>query len=237
MNFDSLPNPPKMGKLSRQTAVYEKVDIDPTMAVPLPFSTNAEHFFNLDAFKAAGIDVGGFAKQADQLVKENTGNTLNAAIRGALKKNEPLPDQARFDAIVANYDFSGVRTSSEEGLSPEEKAERAEIRNALRRLLSEGSLSPDDTKYTVQTAKEAKDNILPDNKIPRGQFEELVESAVEGQDYPLFEGFIVPFSEQPALSKSGHPKNISGVLAIAREYAQRALELKRMNATRASLKG
>lgn len=59
-----------------------------------------------------GISPVGFASQANQVLAENLGNNMAARIKRAAKENMPLPTQADMDALIADYDFTGVRQSS-----------------------------------------------------------------------------------------------------------------------------
>lgn len=189
MKLNNLPNPPRQVSFSRQAELYEEAGIeDPSVTLPLPFASNYDHFLNVEALQAAGIDPVGLARQMDQVLKENLGNALASLVRRAAATKAALPDQAKFDELFAEYDFSGIRTASSESLSSEDAAIRTELRKAIRALLKSGSLHPEGigpngetlVSILVQTAKEAEENVLPANKVPVEVLDTLVEAAAEG---------------------------------------------------------
>jgi hypothetical protein len=236
-------------KFSRQVAAYEAAGMSPDMEIHLPFAVNLDHFFNTEALIAAGIDPMGLARQLDQVLIENIGNNLASKVKAALAKGVPLPDQEVIDEMVAAYDFTGIRSTSEEGMSTEERTIISEIKKALRRLISDGTfanLGPDGAKTRepskvvfnatrIQTGPEAKgDRPTPPNSVPLENFDNLVAAAYEGVEVEFEDGngntATLDFSIEPAINDHGQAVNLTGVIELARQEAARVLERNRTKA-------
>lgn len=162
----------------RQEADYIAQGLDGTVSLVMPVDVEDDRV----SIEAKGINWPGLMRQLNQVYKENVGNLFAAAIRKALSKNEPLPGQKELDAIVAKYDFSGVRVSSgDSGMSEAEKVFHSILRSRLKDLLRAGIFSADrETKLTVQTQVELAENELKDGKVSVEDFETIVEAATEG---------------------------------------------------------
>ena len=240
MNFNDLQTTTK--KFSRQIATYEAAGQAPDMEIQLGFAANVETFLNTEAFIQHGIDPMGFARQMDQVTVENIGNNLSQKIKSAVAKKQPLPDQAVVDAMSTAYDFTGTRTTSEEGMSTEERIVVAEIKKALRSLISSGAfamLGHDGTKtrdpaevafnaIRVQTGPEAKGGKeTPPGSVPLDSFTTLVATAAENGIAELEDGngnsASLDFSAEPVINEHGQALNITGVVELARQEAARIL--------------
>ena len=192
-------------KLSRQVEAYNAVGRDPVMEIPLIFAANPEHFFNIKAFNDAGIDVLGFARQADQKFLENIGGILSQKVKTALDNSTALPDQDVVDAVVSSYDFTGARATSEESMSTNNRIIVAEIRKELRRIIKVGIFAqldasgnktnnPNDVTFNaerVQTGPEAKgEKKTPPNSVPFENFNEVVIAAFNSVPAELEDGNV-----------------------------------------------
>jgi len=248
MKFDSLPNAPRTVSFVRQAEAYEDAGLTPDeyqFSISLPFATNYEHFFNVAALEAAGINPVGLARQLDQVEKENLGNAFAAQVRKAVARKSTLPTQAKLDELLAEYDFSGVRVASGESLSAEDNAIRTEIRSTLRALLRSGSLHPEGVDASgntlvstgIQTKDEAEKNELPAGKLDLDTFESLVEAAVEGGVAPIDWDncknpenngtYQIDFSGEPEFDDDGEPTNLPAVVEAARNLAMEKLALRK----------
>jgi hypothetical protein len=176
MRIGTLPEQ-RVTAFSRQAKLYESAGLSPDMTIPQPFAANYDYIFNNpsktahEVFAEMGIDGMGFARQADQLGKENIGNNLAARIKAAAKAKRPLPTQEDLDALVLAYDFSGARTTSEEGMSSDERTIFAEIKKYCRRAFVGGVFNqPGSFNVTrIETAKEAEARAKAAAKLEAGE--------------------------------------------------------------------
>jgi hypothetical protein len=76
--------------------------------VPQPFSPAMFE----EVAAELGISAHGFASQANQVLAENLGNNMASRVKKAIKDKTALPTQSDMDALVADYDFTGIRQSS-----------------------------------------------------------------------------------------------------------------------------
>lgn len=250
MKLDNIETTPK--QFSRQVKAYEKAGLNPDMEAQLPFVASYDYIFNNpkktahEVFIELGIDGYGFARQSDQVLVENIGNNLAQRIKSAEKKGTDLPDQSVVDEMVAAYDFTGARATSEEGMSTEERTVIAEIKKAIRRLISGGAfanLDASSQKTTdqdavafnavrVQTGPEAKgDKETPAGSVPLDNFDEVVAAAYTGSAVEFEDGngnsATLDFSVEPSINKHGQATNLTGVIELARREAARTLERNR----------
>lgn len=251
MKIDHLDFPTK--RIARQIADYEAAGLDPNFEIPQPFAANVDHFYNIAALSEAGIDVTGLARQDDQVLSENLGNNLAQRIKAAVKKGTDLPDQSVVDAMVLAYDFTGVRSTSEEGMSTEERTVLNEIKKAIRRLISGGTFANLDSEgqktsdpeavvfsaVRVQTGPEAKGELDKDGKpkvtppgsVPLENFDELVSAAYTNSQVEIEDGngniAVIDFSGEAGIDEHDHPTNLPGVIEIARREAARTLDRNR----------
>jgi hypothetical protein len=254
MKLEGLSTLPK--QFSRQVAAYEAAGLSPDMETQVPFAANAELFLNFEALKAAKIDPMGLARQMDQVLIENLGNNLSQKVKAAVKKGTDLPDQSVVDAMLAAYDFTGVRMVSEEGMSTEERTIIAEIRKAIRSLISGGSFASlgsdgkktknhDDVAFDavrIQTGPEAegkpdKDGNprrTPPGSVPAENYEAVVAAAYSCTEVELEDGngnsATLDFSVPASFNEHGQPTNLTGVVEAARQEAARILERNRAKA-------
>lgn len=230
MHYEVLPNVPTTARLVRQEKLYREADVDGEVVARLPFATNVNYFFNEDAFEKAGINLQGFARQVDQVFKENLGNLWNAKIK---KSTDGLPTQEQFTNLESSYDFSGVRApSSEEGMSAEERVVRNEIRKLLRSYISGGAFKVLGIS-SVQSLTEVKKGELPAHKLDLDKFEEIIAAAYENDVVVVAETdkgqAKLDFSEDPQwqdeVDEIGNriPENFSAIVECARELAQAEL--------------
>lgn len=244
MNLSDLITTTK--KFSRQVAAYEAAGLDPDMEIHLPFTANVDMFLNTQALVDVGIDPMGLARQMDQVLAENLGNNLSQKVKQAIAKSQPLPDQSVVDAMLSAYDFTGTRTVSEEGMSTEERTVIAEIRKAIRSLISSGAfalLGPDGSKtkdptevafnaIRVQTGPESKGiKPTPPGSVPVENYEEVVVAAYAGTEVEFEDGngntATLDFSVEPQINEHGQALNLTGVVELARQEAARVLERNR----------
>ena len=230
-------------KLSRQVEAYNAVGRDPVMEIPLIFAANPEHFFNIKAFNDAGIDVLGFARQADQKFLENIGGILSQKVKTALDNSTALPDQDVVDAVVSSYDFTGARATSEERMSTNNRIIVAEIRKELRRIIKVGIFAqldasgnktnnPNDVTFNaerVQTGPEAKgEKKTPPNSVPFENFNEVVIAAFNSVPAELEDGngnvANIDFSVEPTFGDNDKPTNLTGIVELARMEGLRIIE-------------
>jgi hypothetical protein len=91
-----------------QASIYEDAGKpDFVFEIPQPFM--AEH---VEGVSAIGANPAGVAQQLNQVLAENLGNNLAARIKKAAKANQPLPTQEDMDQLYAEYDFTGMRSST-----------------------------------------------------------------------------------------------------------------------------
>jgi hypothetical protein len=234
--------------LVREPKLYEAAGNEPGVKISLPFTLNVDRFFNTVALTEIGVHPQGFAKQADQLLLENAGNNYRSLIKKADKNKTPLPGQAEFDILFARYDFSGVRTSSDEdSLSEEEVALRSVLRKTFRDYLRDGALIAGSPKLLVQKAKDAAAEIVPTGTFPLEDFESLVAAAAERSewtfdwtDYEIeVEGgilgeYTLNFAEPAEFAEDGSPLSYGAIVDLAQQSADEQLAAAR--ATRARMK-
>jgi hypothetical protein len=226
---------------------------DTNFTIPQVFAANVDWFFNKEAFEKAGIDVMGFARQADSgLLAQNLNNNITAMVKRLAAAKRPLPDQAAIDNLVASYTFLGTRgATSEEGMTTEQRTILSEIRKTLRARLNSGLLAnyKQDGEVVfsivrVQTRPEAegtykdapKDEegnpqpLLQKDNLSFEDFEAFVTAAYEGEDFDLVdaEGRVVSvyFSAEPVF-KDGKPASWSAIVQDARNEAARQLARRR----------
>lgn len=247
MNLSDLEVTTK--KFSRQVNVYTEAGLEPDMEIQVPFAANVDLFLNTQELIDHGIDPMGLAKQMDQITIENIGNNFGQRVKSAASKKLPLPDQSIVDEMLAAYDFTGIRTASEEGMSTEERTIIAEIKKAIRALISGGTFAnigadgskasnPDEVVFNatrVQTGPEAKgDKETPPNSVPQESFDNLVAGAYQAAEVEIEDGngntAVLDFSEEPAINEHGQAVNLTGVIELARQEAARVLERNRTKA-------
>jgi hypothetical protein len=223
----------RQAKLVRQSKDFEEAGVDGSVIVPLPFATNFDKFLNVEALAEIGVNALGLARQMDQVLKENLGNAWAAQVRKSLTKTKSVPPVEKFADLVSAYDFSGIRTASEDALSEEEKFERTEIRKALRDLLRAGSLHPEGMVILVQTKPEADKGELAANKIDIDTYEALVDAASEfGVAEIEWENCADPennttwkvsFEGEPEFNTDGEALNLAAVVVAAKQLAAEKL--------------
>lgn len=247
MNFTDLETTTK--KFSRQIAAYEASGLQPDMEIQLPFAANVDMFLNTTTLVEHGIDPMGLARQMDQILVENIGNNLSQKVKAAVSKKLPLPDQSTVDAMLAAYDFTGIRTTSEEGMSTEERTIISEIKKALRSLISGGAFSnlgadggktrvPEDVAFSatrIQTGPESRGNKdTPAGSVPLENFEEVVAAAYQNAIVDFEDGngntAALDFSIEPGINEHGQAVNLTGVIELARQEAAHILERNRAKA-------
>jgi hypothetical protein len=241
MKLEGLSTLPK--QFSRQVRVYEAAGLPPDMEIQTIFAANVDTFLNTQALIDAGIDPMGLARQMDQVLIENIGNNLSQKVKAAVKKGLNLPDQDIVDAMLAAYDFTGVRTVSEEGMSTAERTVIAEIRKAIRALISGGSfasLGPDGAKtkdasqiafnaMRVQTGPEANgEKPTPPGSVPVENYDAVVQAAYACTEVEFEDGngntATLDFSIEPSINEHGQATNLTGVVELARQEAARIIE-------------
>lgn len=251
MKLDHLDYSTK--KIARQIKDYEAAGLDPNMEIPQPFAANVETFYNVPALVEAGIDAMGLARQDDQLLGENIGNSLAQRVKKAVKNGTDLPDQSLVDEMILAYDFTGARTTSEEGMSTEERTVLAEIKKALRRLISGGSFAnldtnsekttnPDEVCFNavrIQTGPEAegkldKDGnpkVTPPGSVPLDNFDDLVSAAYQETEAEFEDGngntAVLDFGIEPDINEYNQAVNLTGAIELARREARKTLERNR----------
>jgi hypothetical protein len=244
LKLEHLDFPTK--RIARQIADYEAAGLDPNFEIPQPFAANVEHFYNVAALTEAGIDALGLARQDDQVFGENIGNNLAQRIKNAVKKGTDLPDQAIVDAMVLAYDFTGARTTSEEGMSTEERTILAEIKKAIRRLISSGKFANLDQNgqetsdadavvfnaVRVQTAVEARgEKETPAGSVSVEDFDKVVAAAYQNSTAEFEDGYgrvaSLDFSDEPLINEHDQALNLTGVIELARREAARILDRNR----------
>jgi hypothetical protein len=236
MKVDSLNTLPK--KFSRQVKAYEAAGLSPDMEVQLPFAANADLFLNRQALIDAGIDPAGLARQIDQVLVENIGNNLSQKIKAAVAAKKPLPDQSIVDEMFAKYDFTGVRTTSEEGMSTEERTIISEIRKKLRWAISTagylanqkdetGAIIFNATRLQSIPESEGKKETPP-NSIPVEDFEGMVAAAYQREVVEFSDGNgntgTLDFSGEPVFDDQGRHANWPAIIEEARQEAARVIE-------------
>lgn len=239
-------------KFSRQVAAYEAAGLDPDMELQLPFAENVAHFLNVEALSEAGIDALGLARQMDQVLVENIGNNLSQKVKAAVKAGRALPGQEAVDAMLAAYDFTGLRAQSDEGMSTEERTVVSEIRKAIRKLISGGTFaslgangrktsSPADVVFNavrVQTGPEAEGKKpTPAGSVPLENFEMVVQAAFNSTEVEFEDGngstANLDFSIPPVITDHGKAGNLTGVVELARQEAARIIERNKQPAAEA----
>jgi len=178
-NFQSVP----------KTFAVQGVD----MTLNLPFAANYERFFNVEAFTEAGVDALGVARQLDQVTVENIRNNAASRFKTAAKRGLPLPTQTDIDALVAAYDFTGARASSEAGMSSAERILFSEIKKYIRKAFVDKVFNQNGFFVTrIQTANEAKELAekqeageevsVPKGTLPLDEFDAFVQAAFDGTE-------------------------------------------------------
>lgn len=236
MKLDAYSDNP-VKSFVRQEADYNDAGLDPVRTIVLPFTTEDDR----ESIEAKGINWAGLMRQANQVYKENIGNSYAAKARVAFANEKTPPGQPELDELVRNYDFSGARISSESGMPEGERIFRSTLRARLKDLLRFGVFSEDpEAKLTVQTQREATQEELPPNKISIEDFETLVESAAECAVFE-YEDRDYDFSGDPEFEydEEGNVasyRNLAAVPAHCNELAEAKLERDRsMKAVRASI--
>lgn len=266
MRFDTLPNEPTIRKFARQIDAYKAADLDPDMEIPVGFLANYDYIFNNpektahEVFIEMGIKGTGIAGQMDQTEVENIGNNFAQRVKAAQKKKTNLPNQSIVDDMVAAYDFSGAKSTSGESMSTEERTIIAEIKKAVRQLISDGNFAnlneageqttnPKEVIFNavrVQTGPEAagtkkdKDgNVVPTppGSVSIEDFDNMVVAAFNKEVVEFEDGSgsgrvaTVDFGEAPEFNDHGLPTNFSGKIEVAHREAARILERNRTQTT------
>lgn len=219
----NLPADAKSKIIVRQESDYEAAGLDGRRTIPLPFTLDC---INEEAIMRLGFQPAGVVRTLNQAFAENLGNIYGANVRKAVAKQFPLPTIADMDALIAAYDFSGVRASSEAGMPEEERSFRTHLRKQLRSLLRGGTFSATGAPLTVQTKVEADKEELPDNKMSIEAFESLVEAAAEGVEFQ-FDGLSFDFAGEPAFDEEGNFANFAAITAFAHQLADEDMALRR----------
>ena len=230
MKIDNLPANHVTKKIVRQEEAYEAAGEDGERTLPLPFVLDADLSID-DQIANLGFDRTGVIRGLNQLFVENIGNLYAARVKSAITKKTALPTQATMDEMVANYDFSGVRASSEAGMSREERTFRTELAKQLRNVLRAGVFSTDGSAMTVQTKAEAAVEDLPDGKMALEDFENLVECAAEGVVFEYNEKAF-DFSGEPVFDEDGNFGNFAAIVAWAKQLADETMAIRRRAAGR-----
>ena len=205
-----------------KTLSRQEVEVEITM----PFDVDDTR----ESIETKGVSWAGLIRQLNQVYKENLGNSFGAKVRAADSKGEELPGQEVMDALVAAYDFSGARTSSESGMSEDEKELRSVLRTQLKAILRGGGVFAD-YELTVQTQKEATEGVLPEGKISVEDFNSLLENAAEGGVFEYSEASF-DFGGDPEFEYDDDGtitayKNLAAVTAHCAEMAEANLAAKR----------
>ena len=169
----------------------------------------------------------GVVRGLNQLYTENVGNLWGAKIRNKIKKGTGLPTEEDFNALVAAYDFSGVRATSEDSMPTEERLFRSQLKQQLRRLLKGGTFSPNGEPLTVQNSKQAEAGELPAGKMALEDFESLIEIAIEGEAF-RYMGREYDFSGDPEYDDEGNFGNFAAVVDFAKDLAEKEMELRKV---------
>lgn len=226
MNRDVLSECPTK-TIVRQEAAYEAAGESGERVVILPIDLSC---INSEELIRRGLSPAGLVIQMNQVTVENVGNLYAARARAAASKNESLPTQDDMDALLDSYDFSRIRTTSEAGMSEEERVFRSNLRTQLKRFLKMGLFTPDRTALTVQTVKEATEEKLPEHKISIEDFNGLIESAAEGIEWE-FLGHSYDFGGEPKFDDQGQIASFSAIPHAARQLSAQEMELKRQAAS------
>ena len=227
----NFPADLKPKTIVRQEADYEAAGIPAERVIPLPFDLAC---VNSEVLIERGATPAGVVRQMNQVFLENIGNALGSKARAAFANNVTPPSQEDVDAMVAAYDFSGIRASGgDSGLPESERLFRTELRAMLRAVARDGALDPEGNPLTVQTAKEAKEDKLPEGKISLEDFDSIVEAAAEGVAITYNElefdfGAEVSYIEQPDGTRQ--LGSYSAISDFAREQANEKLALKQRSA-------
>ena len=223
MQTSALPENVRTKVIVRQEDDYEAAGLDGRRTIPLPWD---ESCYNIERLQELGFHIPGVIRQHNQNFVENIGNSYGARVRKAVEKGETLPNEEDFDNLVASYDYSGIRASSETGMPLEERTFRTMLKKQLRNLLRNGIFSSDGSPLTVQTTKEASKEELPDGKMALEDFEVLVECAAEGAEFG-YDGLSFDFSGDPEFDENGDFLNFAAVSAFARDLAEKEIALRR----------
>jgi hypothetical protein len=185
------PETPRKDRAIQQDLYEADGQPDFVFSIARPFSP--EHFEYLR--EELGIDPIGFANGANQLFAENMGNNMAARIKAVAKRNEELlaaqaegrrtnetlehlPSQEDMEALMASYDFSGVRVSTGESsaLSPVQREMYALSKKLIRAILRAYGTGSKPAPVTVAKA----DTEPGPSQISADEFAEIVDAVVEG---------------------------------------------------------
>lgn len=221
MNLTALSPEHDTKVIVRQEADYQEAGLDGRREIPLPFTLESINEGNIVAL---GFLPAGVVRAMNQTFVENVGNIHGSQVRNAIKKNLDLPTPEAMEAILKEYNFSGVRVASEESMPEEERLFRSHLKKQLRSLLRQGAFSADGAPRTVQTQPEATKNELPEGKISLEDFAMLIESAAE--QIPVeYDGMIFDFSGEPEYDEEGNFNNYAAIVDFAHDLAEKELAL------------
>lgn len=221
MNLNALPTDCDTKVIVRQENDYAEAGLDGRREIPLPFtleSINEDNITNL-GFLPAGV-----VRAMNQVFVENVANIHGSQVRNAGKKNLALPAPEAMEEILKAYNFSGIRTTSEESMPESERIFRSQLKKQLRSLLRQGAFSANGSHLTVQTQPEATKNELPDGKISLEDFEILCESAAEQVAFE-YDGMSFDFAGEPEYDEEGNFGNYAAIVDFAHDLAEKELAL------------
>jgi hypothetical protein len=164
---------PLRSRIIQEEAYAAAGQPDFAFKVPQPFTPS---MFEAVAAELA-ISAVGFASQANQVLAENLGNNMASRVKKAVKDGIPLPTQADMDALIADYDFTGVRQSSIAIGSLFDKIFARLAGASIRKLLKASGYQG--TPAPVTVAKRGKDT--GPSEIDYETFESEVSRLMEGE--------------------------------------------------------
>lgn len=172
-----------------QGDIYESAGYpDFSFDIPRPFQAE-----DLDQVAATySVSSVGLANGLNQLLAENLGNNMAQKIKAVAKRNEnlaegvdpdwsDLPSQEDMDAMIASYDFSGVRASSGGtiGLSAMEKALYRYARQLVRKIVADSGYPSLGLGKGTTIGK--KDEDAKPGQLPWSIYEQEVEELALGE--------------------------------------------------------
>ena len=221
MNFNALPSEHDTKVIVRQETDYNDAGLDGRREIPLPFTLES---INEENITGLGFLPAGVVRALNQTFVENVANIHGSQVRNTIKKGLPLPAPEAMEEILKAYNFSGIRTASEESMPEEERIFRSQLKKQLRSLLRQGAFSANGSALTVQTQPEATKNELPEGKISLEDFETLVESAAEQVAFE-YDGMSFDFAGEPEYDEEGNFANYAAIVDFAHDLAEKELAL------------
>ena len=221
MNLTALSPNTDTKVIVRQENDYTEAGLDGRREIPLPFTLDS---INEENIASLGFLPTGVVRAMNQVFVENVANIHGSQVRAAVKKGLTLPDSEAMEEILKAYNFSGIRTSSEESMPEEERVFRSQLKKQLRSLLRQGAFSADRSPLTVQTQPEASRKELPEGKISLEDFDTLVESAAEQVVFE-YDGMSFDFAGEPEYDEAGDFNNYAAIVDFAHDLAEKELAL------------